>query len=122
MGGDPEIAGGRDLEPAAEAPARHPRDHGRREGADGLAKVAQAGDEGFCGLLLQRRHLLDVGAADHALLALAGEHEDTDRPVAASCCRPSRTPFMTAEPRMFSEPALQIETRTTPRESRSTPQ
>ncbi len=40
----------------------------------------------------------------------------------ASACSPSRTPLMTAEPRMLSEPALQIVRRTTPRGSRSTPQ
>ena len=31
--------------------------------------------------LVERRHLLDVGAADHALLALARQHQHADRPV-----------------------------------------
>ncbi len=70
---DPEIAGSRHLEAAAKAPARQPRDHGGREAAHGLAEVAQAGDEGFRGFLVELGHLLDVGAADHAFLALAGQ-------------------------------------------------
>ena len=40
----------------------------------------------------------------------------------ASASRPSRTASMTADPRILSEPALQIVRRTTPRGSRSTPQ
>ena len=40
----------------------------------------------------------------------------------ASRSSPSRTPLVTAEPRMLSDPALQIVSRTTPRESRSMPQ
>ena len=40
----------------------------------------------------------------------------------ASFSNPSRTPSVTAEERMLSEPALQIERRTTPRLSRSIPQ
>ena len=40
----------------------------------------------------------------------------------ASFSNPSRTPSVTAEERMLSEPALQIERRTTPRPSRSMPQ
>src|SRR6266853_87921 len=40
----------------------------------------------------------------------------------ASTSNPSRTPSMTADPRMLSKPALQIVKRTTPRGSRSTPQ
>ena len=40
----------------------------------------------------------------------------------ASFSNPSRTPSVTAEERMLREPALQIERRTTPRLSRSTPQ
>src|SRR3954452_8219755 len=74
MGCNPEVAGGSDFEPAAEAPAGHARDHGSREGAHGLAEVAQAADEGFGGLLVKPGHLLDVGATDHALLALAAQH------------------------------------------------
>ena len=70
---DPEIAGGGDLEPAAEAPAGQPCNYRGREAAHRLAEVAQAGDEGFGGFLLELGHLLDVGAADHAFFALAGE-------------------------------------------------
>ena len=89
MRGNPEIAGGGDFESAAEAPAGQPRDHGRRKLAHGLAEVAQPRDEGFRGFLVEFRHLLDVGAADHALLALAGE----DRPRGCPCRRrASRTP------------------------------
>src|SRR3954467_9060408 len=39
-----------------------------------------------------------------------------------SVSSPSRRASMTAEPRMFSDPALQMVSRTTPRGSRSTPQ
>src|SRR5262249_59560588 len=41
---------------------------------------------------------------------------------AASFSKPSRTPSVTAEERMLSEPALQTARRTTPLMSRSTPQ
>src|SRR5947209_6519749 len=41
---------------------------------------------------------------------------------APSTSSPSRASLMTADPRMLSEPALQIVKRTTPRGSRSTPQ
>ena len=88
MGRNPEIAGGRDFEPATEAPAGKPRDHRRREVAHGLAEVAQPRDEGFRGFLVELRHLLDVGAADHALLALAGEDHRADVPVAGELLEP----------------------------------
>ena len=73
--GNPEVAGCGEFEPAAEAPAWHPRDDGRRERAHGLAEIAQAGDEFLRRGLIELRHLLDVGAADHALLALAGDDQ-----------------------------------------------
>ena len=82
MGGNPEIAGGGDFEAAAEAPAGKPRDHGCRKVSHGLAEVAQPGDEGFRGFLVEFCHLLDVGAADHALFALAGEDHRANAAVA----------------------------------------
>ena len=69
--GDAEIAGGGDFEAAAEAPAGHPRDHRRRKRPHGLAEIAQAGDEFLGRRLIEPGHFLDIGAADHALLALA---------------------------------------------------
>ena len=81
MRGNPEIAGGGDFEAAAEAPAGQPRDHGRRKWAHGFAEVAQPGDEGFRGMLVELGHFLDVGAADHALLALAGQDHRADVPI-----------------------------------------
>jgi hypothetical protein len=79
--GDPEIAGGCDLEAAAEAPARHPRDHRRGKRAHGLAKIAQARNEFLGGGLIQLCHFLDIGAADHALFALPGDDQHANLPV-----------------------------------------
>jgi hypothetical protein len=73
MGRNAEIAGGGNFQSAAETPAGKPRDHGRRKAAHGLAEVAQPRDESFRGFLVEFCHLLDVGAADHALLALSGQ-------------------------------------------------
>ncbi len=73
--GDPEVAGGGEFEPAAEAPAGHSRDHRRRKHPHRFTEVAQAGDEFFRGGLIELCHLLDIGAADHALFALAGDHQ-----------------------------------------------
>ena len=81
MRGDPEIAGGGNFQPAAKAPAGQPRDHGRRKFAHGFAEVAQPRDEGFRGFLVELGHFLDVGAADHALLALAGQDHRADGPI-----------------------------------------
>src|SRR4051812_41180369 len=75
---NPQIAGGGDFEAAAEAPAWHSRDYGRRELAHGLTEVAQPRDEGLRGFLVEFCHLLDVGAADHALFALAGQDQRAD--------------------------------------------
>src|SRR5579872_4912783 len=73
-----EIAGGGDLKPAAQAPSRHARNGGCWKVSHGLAEIAQAGDEFFGGLLVEARHLLDVGSADHALRAFAGKDENAD--------------------------------------------
>ena len=75
---DADVAGGRDLEPATEAPAGQAGDDRRRKLPHGLAEVTQAADEAFGGLLIERRHLLDVGAADHAALAFAGQDHRAD--------------------------------------------
>ena len=80
MRGDPEIAGGGNFETAAETPARHPRDHRSRKGPHGFAEIAQAGDELLGGGLIEPGHFLDVGAADHALFALARQHEHANMP------------------------------------------
>jgi hypothetical protein len=88
VGGNAEIAGGGDFEAPAEAPAGEPRDHGRRKVAHGLAEVAQPRDEGFCGFLVELRHLLDVGAADHALLALSGEDDRANALVGGELLKP----------------------------------
>src|SRR5438105_7615503 len=79
--GDPEVAGGGDFEAAAEAPARHPCDHRRRKRAYSFAKIAQTRDEFLSRSLIELCHFLDVGAADHALLALARDDEDANLPV-----------------------------------------
>ena len=79
--GNPEVAGGCDLEAAAEAPARHPRDHRRRKCTHGLAKIAQACDEFLGGGLIELCHFLDIGAADHALFALPGDDQHANLPV-----------------------------------------
>ena len=92
MGGNPEIAGGGDFEAAAEAPAGKPRDHRRRKMPHGLAEVAQPRDEGFRGFLVEFRHLLDVGAADHALFALAGEDHRANVLVAGELLEPFADP------------------------------
>ena len=70
---DPEIAGGSKFEAAAKAPAGDAGDHRRGKSAGGFAEIAQAGNELLGGGLIQRRHFLDVGAANHALFALAGD-------------------------------------------------
>ena len=88
MGRNAEIAGGGDFQSAAEAPAGKPRDHGCRKVAHGLAEIAQPRDEGFRGFLVEFRHLLDVGAADHALLALAGQDHRADALVAGKLLEP----------------------------------
>ncbi len=92
MGGDPEIAGGRNLQSAAEAPPGKPGDHGRGKVAHGLAQVAQPRDEGFRGFLVEPRHLLDIGAADHALLALAGQDHGANVLVAGKLFEPLAHP------------------------------
>jgi hypothetical protein len=43
-----------------------------------MTGAGKARDEGFCRGLVERRHLLDVGAADQALFALAGQHQHAD--------------------------------------------
>ncbi len=122
MGGNPEIAGGGDFEAAAEAPAGKPRDHGRRKMPYRFTEVTQPRDEGFGGFLIEFCHFLDVGAADHALLALAGEDDRANAPGRRQAfSNPSRIPSVTADERMLSEPALQMERRTTPRSSRVDP-
>src|SRR5579872_534414 len=73
-----EVAGGRNLKSAAQTPSRHARNDGRGKVSHGLAEIAQAGDEFLGGLLVEADHLLDVGSADHALWAFAGEHENPD--------------------------------------------
>ena len=83
---------------------------GAGKGAHGLAEIAQAADEGLGRYLVELGHLLDVGAADHALLALAAQHTTRMLRIGGELCRPSRTASVTGEPRMFSEPALQIAT------------
>src|SRR5262245_29841357 len=88
MCGNPDIAGGGDFEAAAEAPTGQPRDHGGGEAADRLAEIAQASNERFGRLLVERRHLPDVGAADHALLALAGQDDGADAAIASEPFEP----------------------------------
>src|SRR6202048_4946194 len=73
--GNPEVAASCHFEAAAEAPAGHPRDGGSRKCPHRFAEVAPTGDELFGGSLIELCHLLDIGAADHALLACAGEDQ-----------------------------------------------
>src|ERR1700754_739378 len=80
MGRDPEVAGGGGFEAAAEAPAGPPRDHRRRKRPYRLAEIPEAGNECLGRGLIESGHFLDVGAADHALLALPGDHENAKLP------------------------------------------
>src|SRR3954470_16870813 len=80
---NPEIAGGGNFEAAAEAPARQTRDHRLRKLAHGFAEVTQPGNEGLRGCPVELCHFLDVGTADHALLALAGQDHDANGPVSS---------------------------------------
>ena len=73
--GDPEVAGGGHFKATAEAPARHPRDDRRRKRPHRLAQIAQAGNEFLGRSLVEPRHFLDIGPADHALFALAGDDQ-----------------------------------------------
>src|SRR5262249_30679723 len=65
-----------------------PRDDGRRKGAHRLAEIAQARNERFGGGLVELCHLLDVGAANQALLASARKYQDADRPVGCKLFQP----------------------------------
>src|SRR5262249_7392875 len=85
---DPEIAGCGDFQPATEAPAGQAGDHGSRKPANSLAEIAQAAYELLGGLLIQLRHFLDVGAANHALLALAGEDHGADVAIGGQALEP----------------------------------
>src|ERR1700735_1930758 len=78
---NPEIAGGGKFEPAAEAPAGHPGDDGSRKRPYGLAGIAETRDEFFSRGRIKPDHLLDVGATDHGLFALTGDHQHADLPV-----------------------------------------
>ena len=82
LGRDPDVAGHRELEPAAQAVAV---DRGDHRGATGVHPPAELLDPArrapFRGLLdrrAQRRELRDVGACDERLLAGAAEDESAD--------------------------------------------
>src|SRR6185312_9101604 len=62
----------------AKAPARHPRDDRRWKRPHRLAQVTQAGDELLRGGLVEPRHFLDIGPADHALFARTGNDKGAD--------------------------------------------
>jgi hypothetical protein len=49
--------------------------------AHGFAEIAEPRDEGFGGFLVELCHLLDVGAADHAFLALTGQDHRANGPI-----------------------------------------
>jgi hypothetical protein len=85
---DTEITGSRDLKPAAKTPSRHAGNDRRGKGSHGLAKIAQASDEFLGGILIETRHLLDIGATDHALGAFPGEDKNADVPVCRYCLKP----------------------------------
>ncbi len=92
--------------------------------ADGFAEIAQPVDEGLGGVLVELRHLLDVGAADHALLALAGEDQRANAalPWRASR-RPSRTPVGDGGAENIERAGVaDRQPNYTPPRSRSTPQ
>ena len=74
-GGDPEIAGGGDLEAAAEAIAGDAGDDGHGRGAQRRAHRAQAADEGGRRVRVQADHLADVRPADEGAVAGAGERQ-----------------------------------------------
>ena len=81
VGGNTEVAGGGEFEATTKAPARHSRDHRPRKGPHRLTEIAQAGDEFLGRCLIEPNHFLDVGAADHALLALARYHQRANLPI-----------------------------------------
>src|SRR4029079_2940266 len=81
VGGNTEVAGGGEFEATATAPARHSRDHPPRKGPHRLAEIAQASDEFLGRCLIEPGHLLNIGAADHALLALARYYQRANLPL-----------------------------------------
>ena len=90
--GDPEVAGGSELESATKAPAGHPGDHRPRKDAHRLAEITEARDKSLGGDLIEPGHFLDVGAADHALFAVAGDHQHADLPVRRERLQPLAHP------------------------------
>ena len=119
---NPEIAGGGEFEAAAEAPARHPRDHRRRECPHRFAEIAQAGDEFLRGRLVEPGHFLDVGAADHALFALAGDDQHADLPFRRQHLQPLADAVDDRRSQDIERAGVADRQSTTPRGSRSTPQ
>jgi len=75
LGGDAQVARGRDLEAGADHRAVQTRDHGDGKLADRIAHGVDLLDEGAGVGSVQRGELLDVGAAAERLAAPAQDHD-----------------------------------------------
>ena len=116
MRGDPEIAGGGDFEAAAEAPAGHAA-RSRAPGTGARPRRDRAGALMKASADFWSSFAISLMSAPPIMLFSLWPASTTTRmsAVAGEFLKPSRTPSVTAEPRMLSEPALQIVRRTTPR-------
>jgi len=77
-----QVAGRRNLEAGAEREAVDAGDHRDRQLARRVAAAMHPGDEAPGGRGVERRHLVDVGAADEGPVAGAGQHHAAQRLVA----------------------------------------
>ena len=111
VAGDAQIAGGGELQPGAERVAVDPGDDRHRQAAERVAAAMHQRDEVARAVAVERRDLVDIGAADKGALAGAGQdHEPQLRvrgePPAASTISP-----ISARLRLLSLAALSIVSR-----------
>ena len=93
LAGDPQIAGGGELEPGAERVAVDPGDDRHRQAAERVAAAMHQGDEGARAGMVEGGDLADIGAADKGALAGAGQDHQPQRRVGGEPghrCRRSR--------------------------------
>ena len=74
VAGDAEIAGGGELKAGAERVAVDPRDRRHRQMAERVAADVDGADEGAGAVGIERRELVDIGAADKGASAGAAHH------------------------------------------------
>ena len=75
VGGHPQVARGRQLQPGAQGDPVDAGDHRCREPVHRLAAAMHPGDEPASALDLETGHLADVGAAHEGAVAGAGQHQ-----------------------------------------------